>query len=274
MNPTKKALIGILLGVAIQASATTAWSGVDITTHNSRDEVTTGRIRAKGNLLRIDLPRSPDGRGDSSIVFDANANVMRILQHSEKVYFQIDEKTSDRLTKQMEAARAQMEAQLAKMPPEQQAMMKKLMEQQGLTPPGGKTSKKPEIPSTRKTGKSDTVHGVPCTIYQIERKGSVVGESCVANWSDLTIERRDIAVMEKFAKFQMKMTEAMGSAFSQGQHPFATMDLSNGLPIRARTASLGAAGWESSLASIQKTDPSPDIFSIPPGYEQKLIGEN
>ena len=51
-----------------------------------------------------------------------------MINHDDKTYTVIDEATLEQIGSRMSAAMTKMEAQLAQMPPEQRAMMEKMMQ--------------------------------------------------------------------------------------------------------------------------------------------------
>src|SRR5512144_778073 len=146
--------------VAIVAlSIAPLFAGVRIQTENtdlSTKKVSTEVILLDANRLRLD---SDEGR---SILFltDGGRDRMVILDKTKNTYQEIDEQMMKQMGEQMSGAMAQMQAQLKNMPPEQRAMMEKMMK--GKMPQAAAAA-----PKTVYTAKgSGSVNGFSCTKYE------------------------------------------------------------------------------------------------------------
>ena len=61
------------------------------------------------------------------MIYDNQSDNMTIVDHSNQTYMVLDAATMDQFKQQMEMVKKQMQAQLANVPPEQRAMMQKMM---------------------------------------------------------------------------------------------------------------------------------------------------
>ena len=227
------------------------------------------RLRADGNQLRIDTAAPPSGQGATSIVFDANTEVLRVYRHAENSYVEIDKEFAAQLGAKMAEAQKMMEAQLAKMPPEQRAMMEKLMKS-GAMPFPNPGAKKNAVPlEAKSTAKTETIGETVCTVYTLSRGGTPKGDVCVAAWDTVAIGPNDIKVLKKLGAFQSKMTESLAGAVPGAAQPFELLDRVDGFPLRTRRTEGGKVVSETYFEDLQQAEVDPDAFSIPAGYTKK-----
>lgn len=206
------------------------------------------------------------------MVFDAKAEVLRILRHGERTYLEIDREFAAGLAAKMAEAQRLMEAQLAKMPPDQRAMMEKMMKSGALPfPKPGETKKRAPL-EAKATGESETVNGTPCTVYALRRAGELKGDVCVASWDAIGITPSDVEVVKKLGTFQGRMTEAFAGSMPGAEQPFELLDRVDGFPLRTRRTEAGKVVSETFFEDIVKTDVPADTFEIPAGYTKKEMG--
>ncbi|MDH3476427.1 MAG: hypothetical protein OEM59_22335, partial [Rhodospirillales bacterium] len=109
-------------------AGTAAWAGVviemEVTDSPSEVEAATDTIYADGKKLRID-PHESQGGGRMSMIF--RDDELWILDHDKKRCQTIDKQGIEELSTEIGGAMKEMEAQLAKLPPDQRAMMEKMM---------------------------------------------------------------------------------------------------------------------------------------------------
>ena len=176
------------------------FAGVKIVSENTdlaTKKVTTDVILLDANRLRVD---SDDGK---SVMFltDGGRNRMVMLDKAKNQYQEIDEQTMQQLGQQMSAAMAQMQAAMKNMPPDQRAMMEKMMK--GKMPQAAAAA-----PKTVYTSKgSGSVNGFSCTRYEGDLSGVKESEVCAALPAQIKLTparfadfREDEAVLEHSPK--------------------------------------------------------------------------
>ncbi len=266
-------LVAVATAMLCLTLAGPARAGLDVKTRTtgSGTEPDSSRMRTEGDLLRIDTAAPPSGQGATSMIFDADAQVLRVLRHGDRTYVEIDEAFAERLSSKVAEAQKMMEAQLAKMPPEQRAMMEKMM-QGGALPfpkPGAKKDRPPL--EARATGEADTVDGTPCSLFRLRRGAEEKGDVCVASWSAVGASPEDIAVLKKLGAFQAKMTKSFAGSMPGAEQPFELLERVDGFPLRTRRVAGGAVESETFFEDVTKTDVPADVFEIPAGYTRKDI---
>lgn len=261
------------LVVATLLVAAPAFAGLDVKTRTVGDGAESGssRMRTQGNWLRIDTVAPPSGQGETSMLFNADEEVLYIVRHGDRSYVEIDKDFARALGEKMADAQKMMQAQLEKMPPQQRAMMEKMMKSGAMPfPKPGETKKRAPL-DARPTGEGDTVGGTACSIYALSRGGESRGDVCVATWSAAGITAADIAVVKELGTFQARMTESFAGTIPGAEQPFELLERVDGFPLRTRRSQEGKVTSETFFEDIQQVEVPADVFAIPDGYTKKKI---
>ncbi len=163
-------------------------------------------ILIDANRLRVNMP-------DNSIMFvNENGGKILALDKDRNEVRVIDKATMDRVANQLNGAMAQLQEQLAKMPPEQRAMMERMMKgkMKGLLPGAG-AGPAPVQTEYAKTGTS-TVNGFSCTNYQGTRQGQVVADVCAADPASINLSTGQFGVFEDMRNFVRSLTDALANS--------------------------------------------------------------
>ena len=174
-------------------------------------KVSTDVILLDANRLRVN---SDDGR---SVMFltDGGRNRMVMLDTAKNEYQEIDEATMKQMGQQMSGMMAQMQAQMKNMPPEQRAMMEKMMK--GKMPQAAAAA----APKTVYTAKgSGSVNGFSCTRYEGDLSGVKESEVCAALPAQIKLTARRSADFRKDEAVLRQPRERPGqlSGDDQGSH--------------------------------------------------------
>jgi hypothetical protein len=239
---------------------TAAWAGVviemEVKVPGSSDEASTDKIYAQGEMARMD-PHSGVGTGNMSVIF--RDETLWIVDHDKKTCQMMDKAGIG----QLGGALAQMEAELAKLPPEQRAMMEQMMK--GKMPAGmGQPAPLRRI----EAGAAEQVGEFPCTVQTLYSGDEKVWEVCAAE------ESAAGAVAEAMGAFRAmsRFTEELRNILQQGplgkmmETPFLDANDLGGFPVRSRTFANGQVASETTLRSATRQDLGDDVFAIPEGY--------
>ena len=228
--------------------------------------VTGGKTRtvtlsAKSNKAYFEMK---EAEGPTRVMLrDGEAKKLFLVDHAKKTVVVITEQDSKDTEARQAAFRAQMQAQLEKMPPEQRKRVEATMLTQGVAPEG----KQPVTSWEKKKAPSRKVSGFSCEDYLIKRDGKLIGEACYAAWKVVGITADD---------FKETMVKSMPS--SAGPSPmgqaFETEAAAPGFPVwRSRVDEQGAVLTESTVKSIAKTAMPAQTFEVPKGYAEKTMAE-
>jgi hypothetical protein len=156
-----------------------AWAGVviemEVAESGSSGQAEMDTVYAQGEMLRVD-PHPRKGDKKTTMIF--RDETLWVVDHGKKVCQKIDKKDMEELSAQMGDAMKQMEAELAKMPPEQRAMVEKMMKDRM---PGGMAEAGQEAPARRmEVGGTEQVGDYSCTLHTTYAGDEKVGEVCAA----------------------------------------------------------------------------------------------
>lgn len=247
--------------------------GITIVTESTDARgTTTATMQLDGDHLRVDSEGKPGPHGAGgphTAIFDAGAHKFYVLQPERKAYIEMSPEKIGEMRgaadAQMAAARAQMEAQMKNMPPEQRKQVEAMMARRGA--PGGAAPALPDL-SFAATGQHGKFNGIACDMYNVTNAGKMFEIDCIAPWGSLGLTKADFAVFQKFAE---AFAATMGSPAASAAGTHQQLHRYPGFPIvRTRTAGDGSKR-EETVKSIKKGSIDSAVFAIPAGYQKADI---
>ncbi|MGE0387718.1 MAG: DUF4412 domain-containing protein [Gammaproteobacteria bacterium] len=217
-------------------------------------------IQAQDGMARI------EARSGTVILFRDDA--LYQLDVPARRYRVMDKRSLEAMSSRMNAAMTQMQAELARMPPEQRAMVERMMGAQ-MGPAGAAPAPADAIQAVD-TGRGDRVGGRDCRIWNLLRNGRIDREICAAPFASLP------------GAGDMKQTFARMAALFEGLRmpavqshaapAFEAIDRIDGFPIRTREYAAGVPNGVEHVVTAWKAQALPaQMFAIPPGYTQQAI---
>jgi len=190
---------------------------------------------------------------------DADAKKLFIIDHDKKVVLIITEQDSKQAEARQAALKAQLQAQLDKMPPEQRARMESSMA-------GQLEGKLPTYTYEKKKTPARKVSGFSCQDYLIKRDGQAAGEGCFASWKDVGISA------DEFKSIMLNaMPKTPGNQMAQG---LEAAEGAPGFPVwRQHVGGDGQVMAETTLKSLSKTALGAEKFELPKDYAQKSMAD-
>ncbi len=210
---------------------------------------------------RIRIERA--GATGQVMVFDGDAQVMRIINPANKTYTELTKADMERLGAQMNQMMTQMQDQLKNMPPEQRAQIESMMRGRGAAAMMGQA---PKIEYQR--AGSGHVGTWDCTKYDGLQDGKKVSELCTVSPSALGFSQNDFQVTQQMADFFKAFTPPGMTAnelFSVGGGDLGF----SGVPV-SRT-SVGPPEVSSELVSVEHQSFADAIFAVPDGYRKQAL---
>lgn len=197
-----------------------------------------------------------------------------MIDHGRKKYTELDKKTVEAAAAKIANAMAEMEKQMANMPPAQRQMMEKMMK--GKMPQAA--GPLPEI-SFKRTGETGTVEGIKTEKVEQFTDGVKTRDLWIASWDSL---EGGESIKGAFVSMS-KLFEEMTKAFSQG--PMSGMISSlgkgngmsqlselEGFPIKTvEYDASGATVSEMVLTRFEKKDLGSAAFGVPKGYKRQKM---
>ena len=228
-----------------------------------------------GRSVKMDQKSSAEQPPKNTMIFRGDrgeGGQMVVVNHDKKGYFVMDQQAMSGMANQMNQAMQQMQAQLKDMPPEQRAMIEKMMKSRGSVmvqaPPP-----RPPAEVTR-TGERDTVNGYPCVKYEVTRGGQKVRELWVTDWDNVEGGDEAADAMRAMAKFGEEVLSAVSGSvpFKLPESPFAEIDQMAGFPVSTKSFDNGRLSDETTLRSSRRQAIDPAAFEPPPGYKRQTMG--
>ncbi len=222
-----------------------------------------------GDKVRVDNPERQATA--TSVIIDAAAKKMMILDDHAKTYVEITQEDAKRMRGQMAAMRTQMQERMAAMPPEQRKQMQEMMDKMGASAAGAEPAK--PVKHTFKfesLGGKKTVNGMACQMYKVIRDGKPTEEDCISPWSAGLLKKSDVEGLRKFSE-EMISGMGLGDA-ARSQQMFEGFDQYPGVPItRVPLQEDGTRGEEDQVKSITRESIPASRFALPAGYTKKDI---
>jgi hypothetical protein len=226
------------------------------------EEQERSQIYAQDGFLRLDSDGGPFA-ADVSLIFDGSRFL--VMDHAERNYIVMDEAMLTRMTAKMNEAMAEMEAQLAQMPPEQRAMAEQMMQGQMQA---FATAREPSSPPRVEATGEGEWQGRACTTFDVFENDVKIQEVCAAPLEEVNGAAEMMETFQGMAKFVKQLSEslpgALGASFND--HPGMVSELIGGFPIRSVEYRLGEPENVVSLEAIREEQLPASKFEVPDGY--------
>ena len=251
-------MVMFILPVAAQAGVALDMVGRDM----DGNETERSQIYAQGGFLRLDSDGGPYA-SDVSLIFDGTGFL--VMDHDKKTYIIMDEAMMTEISNKMSEAMAQMQAELANLPPEQRAMAEQMMKSQ-MGAMMGEQEAAP-APRVEKTG-SGSVGGWDCTEYDVLEGDIKTQEICSAPLDSVDGAAEMMQTYQGMARFVKKLSESLpgplGSSFND--HPGMVAEMIGGFPVRSVEFEMGKPVKEVTMESITEKALDASLFEAPEGY--------
>jgi Domain of unknown function (DUF4412) len=188
------------------------------------------------------------------MVFDGTKQVLDIIDTDKKTYTEMTKDDVEKLGGQVSDAMAQMQKQMANLPPEQRAQMEAMMKgRMG----GAGAAAAPKI-QYKKAG-TDTVGKWTCDKYEGFENGQKTSEVCTVDPKVLGLAASDFEISRQLAEFFRKMMPGAGQMFTIGT--VADQGFS-GVPVR-RTYTTGGREVTSEITEVSRQSFPDSSYAVP-----------
>jgi hypothetical protein len=248
--------------LVLTAAAAGAADGILIAqkTTTSSGAVATSQIQIERTRMRAEM-NGPTGR-TQTVIFDGDAQVMRMIDDAAKTYSEMNKADVDRLGGQMSGAMAQMQEQMKNMPPEARARVEEMMKGRGMA-----AATAGAAPIDYKKVGTDKVGKWTCDKYEGTRNGEKVSEMCTVAPTALGFTPADFEVTKQMAEFFAKlMPQGAEQMFRIGAN---TPNGFAGLPVRATNFRNGAVDSVLEVTDVGRQNFPDSIFAVPAGYQKR-----
>jgi hypothetical protein len=196
-----------------------------------------------------------------SVIFDGAKQVLWMLDVDKKTYYEMTKADVDRVGAQMQGALAQIQAQLANLPPAQRAQIEAMMKGRGLpgvAAPGPQTEYRKA--GTAKVGKwtCDNYEG-----FQNNQKNS---ELCTVEPAALGFALADFEVSRQLGDFFKKLLPQIADqVFSIGKLEEQGY---SGVPVR-RVATVAGRETVTEITDVTRQTFADATFAVPAGFTKE-----
>ena len=253
----------ILAAMLATLAATGAFAGAYLESANvdsgSKGPPDVNRLWFDGGRMR-----SENGsKGEGAVAIFKN-KAMYILDPKTKSYRIIDKATVDQMASRLADARKKLEASMKDMPPERRAMMEKMMGQMG----GAGTAPKRVL---KNTGRSETVGGIKCAVWEASEAGKKAEELCAAAPGAVPGGDEMMKTLKEVADMFKGFTQNLGGG-NRAENAWRDLETINGVPIMTRSFDDGGkVTSENRLNVARKESVAASQFEVPAGYTEKKI---
>jgi hypothetical protein len=226
-------------------------------------EEVAGKSPASRSQLTLDVDKiRMDMHGDKEItlIYRKDKNVFWMVDAPGKSYTEMTSQDLEQISSTLDAARLKMQEQLKDLPPEQKAMMEKMMG--GLmTPPA-----QPKVTFKKALG-TGKVGSWTCQNWESFLDGEKNADHCVADFKSVGVKAEDFLVFKEMAQFLGKLAPAYKGLIDQGMN-FEAM---GGLPVQTTTVQDGKADNRITMESIKRITTAEGRFDLPAGLTKKAL---
>ncbi len=246
-------------GLALVVGAATASAGVLIV------GTYTGSKTPKGRTVEF---RIQDGHGKITsdqgepIYYDHTKRTAYIVDKAKGAVIPMDEEGAKAMSARLAEAQKKIEEQMKTMPPEQRAMVEKMLKEQGsgLPPPGQRAPLK-----FAKSG-GGKVGSWPCDTYSATADGRTV-EVCTAAPATLGLAAEDEAVFDGFLDLSEKMAGESATGLGAGDNRGFP-----GLPLERAESRDGKVTDRFTIEAIKQEKMNAADLTVPAGLKQLSPG--
>ncbi|MBO9470090.1 DUF4412 domain-containing protein [Endozoicomonas sp. G2_2] len=238
-------LLAGLLGVA----ATAAQADTTLTYQGASGEFT---VDMKPGAVRID-----DATRQWQL-YEESSEAIFSIDPSDRSYTRLDRNTASAIRERVDALRAQIESRVQQLPEGQQATARAAMLQ---SVPGLDTSA--QKVGLDRTGREDSVAGVPCEVVQVVRDGKPAETLCIASPDALGMSKQTFASVKSM--FSLMQTMLAGTGFETAGLPYLSL---SGMPVRFTDTN---SGERRQLSNVAHDSLPEKRFTIPDGYIETAI---
>ena len=232
------------------------------------DQASTVTMYIDAGKLRVEN-KSPQGE-DAVMIFDQSKQVMWMIDRKGGTYFEMTAADVQKMGQsmgqamgQMAEAMKQMEAEMAQMPPEQRAMMEKMMKQ----PMGGmgQPAAAPKV-TVQEKSQGEKVGQYVCTLYDVLTNGQRTQEVCAAPLDQAFLQPPEYQTFQAMAEFYEPLRR---NAPQSQQWGVSGASQIKGFPVRWRSYEGQRMVSEWAVVKSERQSLSGDLFVLPSGLKKQ-----
>jgi hypothetical protein len=198
------------------------------------------------------------------MIFRGDKKLLWMVDEEKKTYTEMTEEGAKAMGAQMDDAMTQMQDALKKVPPEQRAMMEKMLAGKISKASAGKRTFKPMEEKRR-------INGFDCAGYLVSKEGGPITEVWTADPKSIQLDPKELAVFKEVAEFMKSMTSGMDQIqelVKDYEHP-AEGDVPGFPVLTIQRNEKGKELWRTELVRVDKGAVAETTFEVPSGFEMQ-----
>lgn len=233
--------------------------------------------KVEGNRMRSDT-QNLAGETRNTVIFLGETDEMYMIDHDEKRYIVMDRESVEALAQQMGQVMQQMQEMMEGIPPEQRAMMEKMMKDKMASDPNYEPPSPPVVTSL---GQNGNVNGITCEWKQVTRDDVLEEKACVCDENEIAGGPEMVALAHEMKDFAEGLRELatsvsnmpmLGGGGTMGEFAMAmTPDLGGFSLIAEHFDGEGKLIRRSTFESADEVSVADDEFMPPSGYERQSM---
>lgn len=206
--------------------------------------------------LRIEA-KSAEGE-ETLTIFDEARQVVWMIDRLAGTYVELTPAQVHEMQQRLEQARKEMEAELARMPPDKRQAIEEMMK--GQTGGGAAIT-------VREAGRGEKVGSYLCVRYELLTQGQRAGEVWAAPFEQLQIRDPEAKTFQALARF----LEPLGQGLPGGGRMPGGSQV-QGFPVRSVTYDGERVVAEEKLVKAERRTLDPGLFTLPAGLQKTEFG--
>jgi hypothetical protein len=236
-------------GIIIKSTERSKKMNLDMTT----------TIYVEKDRLRLEIS-GPDQ--NNIIIFRGDKNLFWMIDKDKETYMEMTKKDIEKAKVQLDKAQNMMMEQMKNMSAEQQEMMKNMMPAEMSKSKKVKTEYK-KIASGEKVGKWI------CTHYEGYKDGKKTGDTWIAGWDQIGLDREDMLVMGQMGKFFEALSQEASDLMQVGSEEWEKEHGMSGFPVRWTDSEEGRVSSEGQVTEVLNQNLKPSLFEVSSKYTKE-----
>ena len=219
----------------------------------------TGKVYLQDNMFKF-----YDDSQDIATVFNLEKSQLMYINYGEKTYTVTTPEELLQYFKQIsEKIDKQIEADLAKLPPDQKEKVEKELKKKGFL---NNKSKSVKV-SIKETSKTEKISGYSCKTFEIYKNEKLNEEICLSNELDYK-DDVDIKKLSSFMNEFKKIGKSLGNDIVvDNEQAFLELFEKNGYPLKTVDHSVDGSVFVEEIKSVSKKKIKKEEFFPPKGYQ-------
>lgn len=203
------------------------------------------------------------------MLFYATDRLVLFIHHARKEITRINPDVLQQSVDQLAGLADQLQEQRNKLPEEKREQFDAMLQGLGIARPDEIGGAKISVAAL---GKTETIGGIRCDWWQVNRDGDMIGQSCLTKNNELKIETADFDVLLQLADYVQELQLTAGALMSSFGFTLPPLGLVDKTTVPIKLTKSGGA-YSAALSMVDRLDVSLRL-SVPSGYRTIEMAAN